>query len=132
MEMVTKLSGSWGKTLYDFWGDTLAKYIEKQKPDFILNCASDAYFSVVGKKLSKDIRVITPKFLHNGIQKMAFSKYSRGLMANWAIAQRLKNPRDILKFNAEGYVYDPKRSTDNSPVFIAPKSFSLAGRWKKT
>lgn len=132
MEMVTRLSGPWGKTLYDFWGETLATHIEKQKPDFILNCASDAYYSVVGKKLSKDIRVITPKFLHNGIQKMAFAKYSRGLMASWAITQRIKTPEDILKFTAEGYVYDSKRSSENSPVFSAPKSFSLAGRWKKT
>lgn len=132
MEMVTRLSGPWGNTLYDFWGDTLSKHIEKQNPDFILNCASDAYFSVVGKKLSKNIRVITPKFLHNGIQKMAFAKYSRGLMAHWAIVERIKKPEDILNFTAEGYIYDPKKSTENAPVFIAPKSFSLAGRWKKT
>lgn len=132
LEMVTRLQGSWGITLYDFWGDKLSHHIEQQNPDFILNCASDAYFSVVGKHLAKDIRVITPKFLHNGIQKMAFAKYSRGLMARWAVTEKIKKSQDIVKFNAEGYVYDPKRSSENSPVFIVPPSFSLAGRWKKT
>lgn len=132
LEMSTKLKGSWGETLYDFWGDMLSKEIEKQKPDFILNCASDEYFSAVKKYLSKDIPVITPTFLHNGMKKMAFSKYSRGLMARWAITQKIKNIKDITKFDEEGYTYDSKKSKEFEPVFIAPKNFSLAGRWKKT
>lgn len=132
LEMVTKLKGPWGETLYDFWGNKLSQYIEEQKPNFILNCASDAYFDVVGKHLSKHITVITPTFLHNGMKKMAFSKYSRGLMARWAIMTNCKTPEDITKFHEEGYSYDAKHSSKNEPIFIAPKAFSLAGRWKKT
>jgi cytoplasmic iron level regulating protein YaaA (DUF328/UPF0246 family) len=132
LEMTTVLEGSWGKNLYQFWGDKLTNYIEAQKPSFILNCASDAYFDVIGRNLSKSVQIITPKFLHNDIQKMAFSKYSRGLMASWAITERMNNPQDVTKFNEEGYTYDSKKSTPNIPVFIAPKKFSIAGRWKKT
>jgi uncharacterized protein len=132
LEMTTRLKGPWGDTLYDFWEDTLAKYLEKQNPDFILNCASEVYFSAVGRHLSPTIPVITPKFLHKGKQKMAFAKYSRGLMARYAIEKRITNPQDILEFNAEGYVYDSLHSTKNEPVFNAPKDFSIAGRWKKT
>lgn len=132
LEMSTKLKGKWGNTLYDFWGDKLAKYVEKQKPDFILNCSSKEYFDVVGKHLPSSMSIITPKFIHNGIQKMAFSKYSRGLMARWIAEKEIKNSDDIKKFNAEGYIYDSKHSTRNEPVFNAPKDFSIAGRWKKT
>jgi uncharacterized protein len=132
LEMTTRLKSAWGKTLYDFWGDKLAKYIEKQKPDFILNCASSAYFDAVGKKLQNSVPVITPKFIHEGKQKMAFSKYSRGLMTRWVSQYKIKNIEEIKEFNLEGYVYDSKHSTQDEPVFIAPKDFSIMGRWKKT
>lgn len=132
LEMTTQLSGSWGKNLYSFWGTTLTKHIEAQKPDWILNCASDAYFQAIGRSLSTSTSVITPIFLHQGKKKMAFSKYSRGLMARWVIEKKITNSQDIVKFDAEGYVYDPKKSTQNEPVFNAPKDFSIAGRWKKT
>jgi cytoplasmic iron level regulating protein YaaA (DUF328/UPF0246 family) len=132
LEMSTKLKGPWGETLYEFWGDMLAKEIEKQKPEFILNCASDEYFSAVKKYLPKNLPVVTPTFLHNGMKKMAFSKYSRGLMARWAIEEKITKPEDVQKFHEEGYVFDAKNSQQNEPIFIAPKDFSLAGRWKKT
>ncbi len=132
LEMQTKLKGPWGETLYDFWGNTLAMYIEKQNPDFILNCASEAYYMAVGTHLPPNIRVITPKFLHKGVQKMAFAKYSRGLMARWVIEEKIRTPQDVMTFNTEGYIYDPDQSTENELVFNAPKDFSLAGRWKKT
>lgn len=131
LEMTTKLKGEWGTNLYKFWGNKLAEYASAQSPNFILNCASEAYSKAVLKHLPKNVSVVSPKFLHNGKSKMAFSKYTRGLMARWAIENRVSNPKQCLEFNIEGYKYDPKLSSLNQPVFNALSNFSLKGRWTK-
>ena len=135
LEMSTRLAGEWGKNLYEFWGDNLADEIMESKPSFILNCASDEYFKSVAKHLPSSIEVVTPRFLHdsgNGPRaKMTFAKYTRGLMARWAIENQISNAEETLMFNAEGYEYHPELSEPGKPVFIAPKEFSLKGRFIK-
>ena len=131
LEMSTKLEGKWGKNLYDFWNSTLADHIVSRKPTFILNCASDEYFKSVKKYLPGELEIVTPKFLHEGRSKMAFAKYTRGLMAHWAIENQITKSNEVLNFDAEGYVYDSK-SDPVSPIFNAPVDFSLKGRWVKT
>ena len=135
-EMKIRLKGKWGKNLYDFWGDNLAKAILKKQPTFILNCASQEYIKAVAPHLPGSLPIITPKFLHDGPTglkpKMAFAKYSRGLMARWAIENELSDPTKTKAFDVEGYTYDPDRSSLNEPVFIAPPGFSIKGRFKKT
>lgn len=136
LEMKIKLKGQWGKNLYDFWGTKLADAVLKQEPSFILNCASQEYFKVIAPGIKHDLPVITPKFLHDGPTgvkpKMAFAKYSRGLMARWAIENKLVNPSDVIAFDVEGYRYSEDRSTPNEPVFIAPAGFTIKGRFTKT
>ena len=48
--MGTKLKNSRGKNLYEFWGDSvtnlLNKSFEENNSDFLLNLASNEYFSV--------------------------------------------------------------------------------------
>lgn len=132
LEMSTKLSGEWGKNLYEFWGEKLANQVMSSSPGFILNCASDEYFRAIKKYLPKDMVVVTPKFLHEGKSKMAFSKYTRGLMARWASENKISEPAQVLNFNAEGYILDSESDDNMNPVFNAPADFSLKGRWVKT
>jgi cytoplasmic iron level regulating protein YaaA (DUF328/UPF0246 family) len=131
LEMITRLKGEWGSSMYDFWGNKLATHVTNQHPNCILACASDAYLKVVSKHLPSTIPIITPKFLHNGKSKMAFAKYSRGLLARWAIENRIGNPKGLKQFNAEGYRYDAAHSNATEPVFIIPSNFTLKGRWTK-
>ena len=131
LEMSTKLKGEWGNNLYEFWSSDLAESIRQESPDFILNCASNEYSKAVEKHLPKDITVVTPKFLHEGRAKMSFAKYTRGLMARWAIENQISKAEDVVNFDSEGYTFDTS-SDPLRPVFNAPKDFSLKGRWTKT
>ena len=136
LEMRTRLKGKWGKDLYDFWGSKLSDLILESKPEVILNCASDEYARAVVPHLKKSVRVITPQFYKHtsdGPQRKAlFSKYTRGVMARWALTNRIEDPEDMKKFNLEGYKFSEKLSTPDAPAFIAPSSFTLLGRFTKT
>lgn len=131
LEMSTKLSGPWGNNLYDFWGTTLADHISAQNPKLILNCASAEYSKAIIKHLPTTIPIVTPKFLHEGKSKMAFAKFSRGLMARWVAETRPSTRDELKKFNYERYRYNENLSEPNKPVFIVPRGFSLKGRWTK-
>ena len=135
LEMSTRLKDKWGRNLYEYWDNSLANHLVEQNPVFILNCASNEYSKAVIPHLPKNLDVITPKFLspsQSGLKpKMAFAKYTRGLMARWAVENEIKS-EDIIGFSEEGYAYQSNLSTLNEPVFVAPASFSLKGRWTKT
>ncbi len=129
LEMSTRLKIGTKNNLYQFWGDKLAKKITIHKPDFVLNCASDEYSKAVRPHLLTDIPVVTPKFLHDGRSKMVFAKFMRGTMARWAISNRVSTVNELKTFGLEGYVYDEALSSIHEPVFIAPKNFTIKGRW---
>ena len=135
LEMSTRLAGSWGSNLYHFWGDKIAKDVEPLAGGTVLNCASNEYAKAVLPHLGQEMTVITPKFLHDSGSgprvKMTFAKYTRGLMARWAIENKVEKADDLLNFDAEGYVYAPKLSEPGSPAFVAPADFSLLGRFTK-
>jgi len=129
LEMRTRLVTDTAANLYDYWGGRLADMIASNEDDYILNCASAEYAKAIMPHTS--LPVITPKFLHNGRSKMAFAKYSRGLLARWCAINQPRSIKDLQKFNLEGYIYDEVLSTPNEPVYIAPKNFTIAGRFKK-
>lgn len=135
LEMGTKLKGKWGSGLYSYWGESLTQSIEEVYPSFILNCASEEYFKAVKPYLSQHLRVITPRFLHDSgdgpKSKMNFVKYTRGLMARWAIANYIHDPEAVNNFDYEGYKYVPDLSKPDQPAFLAPKNFTLLGRFTK-
>ena len=125
LEMGTKLKTSEGKDLYEFWGDKIQKNIlndlKKQKSDLIINLASKEYFTVVGS-LPTDVEVVSPVFkdFKNGEYKLIsfYAKKARGYMSNWMIKNKVTKSEDLKNFNAEGYKYSKKLSTDSEPVFL--------------
>ena len=46
------------------------------------------------------------------------AKKARGLMTRFILSNSLKDPRDIEKFDYEGYKFSEKLSKDNTPVFL--------------
>ncbi len=125
LEMGTKFVNSRGKNLYDFWGLMLNEYLDdalkKQETPILINLASNEYFKAVkAKQLTR--RIITPAFkdFKNGEFKMIsfFAKRARGLMTRFIIQNKIDTPEAILDFNLDGYYYDKKSSTENSPVFL--------------
>ncbi len=105
------------KNLYLYWGDKIQKDImndlESQGSETIVNLASNEYARVA--KLNKTgAHVIAPEFkdFHNGDYKMIsfFAKKARGLMARFAIKNKIKNVEELKAFDSEGYFFNNKLS----------------------
>ncbi len=124
LEMSTALENSRGKNLYAFWGDTIARHLNQRvKADaspVIVNLASQEYFKAADRKALKP-RVIECVFEDWKTDRYKvisfFAKRARGLMARFAIEQRLAMPEALQAFNADGYAFDAASSQAERLVF---------------
>lgn len=125
LEMGSRLKTRRGKSLYDYWGDDLAKALNAQAEeigsDVLVNCASQEYFGAVPVKTLK-MKVVTPQFFEdkNGTPKIVsfYAKKARGAMARYIIQNRITSPESLLDFDTGGYVYSPELSTEDKPAFL--------------
>ena len=66
-------------------------------------------------------RIITPAFKENkgGKYQMVsfFAKRARGLMTRFVLENNITNPSDLEAFDVEGYVFNPRLSKPENPVF---------------
>ena len=136
LDMGTRLAGPWGKNLYQFWGKTLAGYIDEQAAAAVVVCASREYAQAVVPHLSGVATVITPRFLRptpNGLREQSlFAKHFRGVLARWILDQQPERVDDLHDFNAEGISYGSEHSVTNAePIFLIPEDFTLKGRFTK-
>ena len=128
LEMGTKLATKRGKSLYDFWGTTIADTLNADMSDHndktIVNLASNEYFKAVDKK-SISSPVITAKFLNvkDGQARalMYYAKFGRGLMARWIMQNRVDRAEGLKDFNLDGYKLDKKESSETELVFKRPQ-----------
>ena len=125
LEMGSRLKTRRGTSLYDYWGDTIAKALNERAAqagtDTLINCASQEYFGVADRKALK-LRVITPQFLEVKDDRPRivsfFAKRARGAMARFVVENRLTDADDILDFGTGGYAYDADLSMPDKPVFL--------------
>ncbi len=125
LEMGSKLKTRRGTSLYDYWGDTLAKTLNAhaaaQDTDTLINCASQEYFGAADRKTLK-LRVITPVFMELKDDKPRivsfFAKRARGAMARYVVVNQLQDPDDIKAFDTGGYAFDPDLSEGDKWVFL--------------
>jgi cytoplasmic iron level regulating protein YaaA (DUF328/UPF0246 family) len=86
----------------------------------LVNCASEEYFRSVRPKLLT-APVISPVFedWKGGRYKIIsfHAKRARGLMARYAVENRIDEPDALKSFDSEGYKFDPKASNDTTYVF---------------
>ncbi len=122
LEMGTKFPIGKNKNLYDFWKETITDNINTllKKEKTLINLASKEYFQAIDlKKL--DAEIITPAFKEkkgNEFKMVGFyAKKARGMMSRFIIDNRIKNTKDLHKFDTDGYKFNKKLSSDNSPVF---------------
>ena len=128
LEMGTKLATKRGKSIYDFWGSTIAETLnadmENHTDQTIVNLASNEYFKAVDKKTMTH-PVITAKFLNVKDGKaralMYYAKYGRGLMARWIMQNRVDRAEGLKDFNLDGYTLDKKESSETELVFKRPQ-----------
>ena len=122
LEMGTKLSIGASKNLYEFWKPIVTKALNKelQKGEFLVNLASNEYFSVIDTKALK-ATVITPEFkdYKEGKLKMIsfFAKKARGMMVRYIIDTNAKTIEDLKGFNYDSYQFDASLSKGNQLVF---------------
>ncbi len=124
LEMGTRLAGEHGDSLYDYWGDRLALHLNKlargEKAPVIVNLASQEYFRAADRRALKP-RVVDCQFedWKNGEYKIIsfFAKRARGLMARFAIQQRLETPEGLKAFDLDGYRLAPDVSSPDRLVF---------------
>ena len=126
LEMGTRFANARGKDLYAFWGERITHALNAQLKTntstarVLVNCASGEYFKAVKPKLL-DAPVITPVFedWKGGRYKIIsfHAKRARGLMARYAVENRLEAPEQLKGFDSEGYAFDVEASNDSTYVF---------------
>lgn len=124
LEMGTALATPHGRNLYDYWGDTVAAYLNERLADerhpVIVNLASQEYARVALRPALK-ARVIDVQFEDwkpAGWKVVSFfAKRARGAMARHAILTRARSPQALLSFDADGYAYAAAASEPDRLVF---------------
>lgn len=126
LEMGTKWEiSSKYKSLYAFWKEDVTAEIQKKirenNTKFILNLASVEYSKAIDfKKL--DIPVIAPEFKEErgGDYKMItfYAKKARGLMASFAIKNKITIPDDLRAFDCDGYGFNARLSNDTNNKWV--------------
>lgn len=124
LEMGTRVPTKRGKDLYRFWGnritDALNEAVDDHDEKILVNLASNEYFkAVVQKGLSAGI--VTPVFMDfkGGKYKVIsfYAKKARGMMARFAIRNRIDKSTDLKTFRVAGYGFDPGLSSEDRWVF---------------
>ncbi len=125
LEMGTRLKTTRGATLYDFWGDRIARQLAADVADhphrMIVNCASREYFAAVDQT-TLNVPVITCHFKQEkaGVVKTIgiYAKKARGQMARYAIDHGLEGPDGLKTFDTDGYGFVPALSSPSDWVFV--------------
>lgn len=128
LEMGSRLINRRGSNLYHFWGDELARAIDKTVAGHVhpvvINLASNEYFKAVQAKILQ-ARVVTPVFkeIKDGESRVIgmFAKQARGMMARYMINKRIEKPEGLKKFTGGGYAFQKDLSDGDSWVFTREK-----------
>jgi hypothetical protein len=125
LEMGTRLSGSWGKNLYEFWENTISNRINQELDHIkgtkiLVNLASNEYFKAVRPDhLNAPVLNVHFKEKKNGVLKIIgiHAKRARGLMVDFIIKHRIREPEALKPFARNGYAFDPSHSTETAWTF---------------
>jgi cytoplasmic iron level regulating protein YaaA (DUF328/UPF0246 family) len=130
LEMGTRLETGKGKNLYEYWGSSIAAYLnerldalpagKKTATRVVLNLASEEYFKAVDLK-TLQARVVQCVFqdYKNGAWKVIsfHAKRARGLMARHVIERKIGSVDALQGFASEGYAYAASESSADKLVF---------------
>lgn len=128
LEMGLRLKNPRGATLYDFWGDRIARELGKAAAGHadrtVVNLASDEYFSAVDVA-ALGAPVVSAAFREEKDGKLRtlqfFAKRARGAMARWIALNRIESRAALTAFDADGYRWRPDLSSPDLLVFSRPQ-----------
>ena len=128
LEMGTRLANPNGSNLYQFWGNQIARYLNKraakEPQQVVVNLASQEYFRAVDLKALKArvVECVFEELRGQHYKIISFSaKRARGLMARYAIQKRIERPEDLVQFDLDGYAYAADVSEPHRLVFRRPQ-----------
>ena len=115
------------KNLYEFWkkevNRTLIQMLEESnEAKVILNLMSKEYTKVLDRKALR-AKIMDVEFLQYqpDTEKykpiVVYIKKARGMMARFALKNRITQPEDLKAFSEEGYWFNEPLSTENKFVF---------------
>ena len=128
LEMGTALANARGKDLYAYWADLVTGHLNYRlagvRQPVVVNLASQEYFRVV-RRPALAARVVDCVFedwhaaTGPGQYKVIgfFAKRARGMMARFAVQQRVRSVKALQGFDGGGYAYAPSVSSADRLVF---------------
>jgi len=125
LDVSTRLKTEEGNNLYAFWKNHITPALNKaildsKGPKVLLNLASGEYFKSINLK-QLQAEVINFEFLENKNDKyvpiVIYIKKARGMMARYVIEHRIESVEDLKGFNADGYWYNSRLSSEKKLVF---------------
>lgn len=133
LEMGVRINTRRGSSLYDFWGPRVSEALDAalagHKDRTLINCASQEYFGAVDRAALK-APVVSCRFLEekDGEARIMsfFAKKARGMMARFAIENRIERAADLRAFDIEGYKFQPTLSSDEELTFARPQPSPVA------
>jgi cytoplasmic iron level regulating protein YaaA (DUF328/UPF0246 family) len=124
LEMGSRLPNPHGPDLYHFWGTRIADYLNKRlRTDIspvVVNLASQEYFRSVdtGALKTPVVECVFEELRDGKYKVISFSaKRARGMMARFAVMNRLVKPEQLRAFDVDGYAWDASQSTPERYVF---------------
>ena len=100
--------------------DSINAALKDHEDQRLINLASAEYFKSIQSKALPG-PVITPVFLERKDGKsrtlFLFAKRARGMMARFAIQQRIEHAESLKDFNEGGYRFQPTQSDEHRWVF---------------
>lgn len=125
LEMGCGLRTAKAKDLYQYWGDKITDLLKedmkKSKDQFLVNLASEEYFSAINTTKFKGnlIQVRFEEKRKGEFQVISFSaKKARGFMTRYIIKNRLKEINDLKNFSEEKYSFIDSRSKEDLFTFV--------------
>jgi cytoplasmic iron level regulating protein YaaA (DUF328/UPF0246 family) len=123
--MGIRLATDRGASLYDFWGDKIAKTLNAagkgHSDPTLVNLASQEYFGGVDRKALK-LPLVTCLFKQKKGDELRtvamYAKTARGLMARFIIDQRVERAQDLKAFDQAGYGFSAELSTADEWLFV--------------
>ena len=121
LEMQARLQTPYGRTLYEFWGETLGDTL-LQEDQVRVNLASEEYAKAVRPAVQGRARFVRCVFAEEVapgtlVEKGVYVKMARGEMVRFAAENALQRPEDLRQFDRLGYVFSPERSQGDVYVF---------------
>ena len=121
LEMGTRFINARGSNLYQFWGSKISEYLNSVESEMVVNLASTEYSKALERKALR-ARVVDIDFKEHKDGELKtigiYAKKARGLMARYAVKNRITSSDGLKNFDNAGYKFSDELSSMIKLVFI--------------